>query len=280
MSLNALTTTALRRGILTFFSLTVFALSAHDVVANPMMVNMGTASDFAVLAGSGITVAGAVNTTVITGDIGTYPTPAITGLQNVTLNGVNHAGDAVTQIAKDDLVLAYNDAAMRPADATYAGGFDLVGLTLQPGVYSDASSLFLSGTLTLDAQGNPDAVFIFQAGSTLITASDSKVALIGGAQACHVFWQVGSSATLGTDTDFVGNILALTSITLNTGAEINGRLLARNGAVTLDENIVTRAICDQPNPSVPDGGSTLYYLGAGILPLIGLRRRLATVRCL
>ena len=164
MTLNALTATALRRGILTSLSLTVFALSAPHVAANPMMVNMGTASDFAVLAGSGITVAGAVNTTVITGDIGTYPTTAITGLQNVTLNGVNHAGDAVTQIAKDDLVLAYNDAAMRPADATYAGGFDLVGLTLHPGVYSDASSLFLSGTLTLDAQGDPDAVFIFQAG--------------------------------------------------------------------------------------------------------------------
>lgn len=278
MTSNSFTMIALRRAVLIPLSLSVSALLALHTVATPVAVDLGTASDFAVLAGSGITVAGAVNTTIITGDIGTHPTPSITGLQNVVLNGANHADDAVTQNAKNNLVVAYNDAAIRPADVTYAGGFDLVGLTLFSGVYRDASSLFLSGTLTLDAQGNPDAVFIFQIGSTLITVSDSKVALIGGAQACHVFWQVGSSATLGTDTDFMGNILALTSITLNTGAEIEGRLLARNGAVTLDQNIITLAICDDAGgsggTSVPDGGGTFPYLAAGLLPLICLRKTL------
>ena len=250
-----------------------------DVAAIPMPVNLGTASGFAVLAGSGVTVAGAVNTTTITGDIGTFPTTSITGLGNVVLNGTNHAGDAVTQLAKNDLVLAYNDAAARSANTTYAGGFDLVGLTLASGVYSDTSSLFLSGTLTLDAQGNSDAVWIFQTGSTLITASNSAIDLIGGAQACHVFWQVGSSATLGTNTDFMGNILALESITLNTGAAVDGRVLALNGAVTMDQNSVTRAICNDGSTGgsggqpVPETGSTLLLFGFGTVTMFGLKVR-------
>lgn len=216
--------------------------------ANPVTVGLGTADSFAVLAGSGITITGP---TTITGDIGTYPTPAITGFSNVTLTGTNHAGDAVTQIAKSDLLTAYNDAAGRTVDVTYTGGFDLVGLTLTSGVYNDASSLFLSGTLTLDAQGNPDAVWIFQAGSTLITASDSLVNLINGAMACNVFWQVGSSATLGTNSDFAGTILALTSISLTTGATVEGRALARNGAVTMDTNSFTLPDCSGDSGTAP-----------------------------
>ena len=208
----------------------------HDAAALPSTVNLGTDSSFAVLAGSGITVAGAVNSTTITGDIGSFPTPSITGLQNVVLNGVNQAGDAVTQQGKTDLVTAYNDAAGRSATTSYGPIFDLGGQTLAPGVYHDPSSFGITGTLTLDAHGDPNAVWIFQAGSTLITASDSVVSLIDGAQACHVFWQVGSSATLGTGTDFVGNILALTDITLDTSATVDGRLLAQNGAVTLDSH--------------------------------------------
>jgi hypothetical protein len=251
--------------------------------AIPVMVNLGSTSNFGVLAGAGITVTGP---TTITGDIGTFPTPAITGLGNVTLNGANHAGDAVTEQAKSDLVTAFADAAGRSADVTYGGGFDLVGLTLPSGVYNDGSSLFLPGTLTLDAQGNPDSVWVFQAGSTLVTASNSTIALIGGAQACHVFWEIGSSATLGTGTDFIGNILALTDITLTTGATVDGRVLARNGAVTLDTNTITKPVCSSGGTGggtgetgggggtpVPDGGSTLFLLGSVLAGLFGLGRR-------
>jgi uncharacterized protein YhjY with autotransporter beta-barrel domain len=215
----------------------------QEATAQTATVNLGTAGDFAVLGGAGITVAGAVNTTTITGDIGTFPTTSITGLGNVVLNGVNHAGDTVTQIAQSDLVTAYNDAAGRSASTTFAPAFDLGGLTLVSGVYNDPSSFAITGVLTLDAQGNADAVWIFQAGSTLVTASNSSVSIVNGGQACHVFWQVGSSATLGTNSNFSGNVLALTSITANTGATVIGRLLARNGAVTLDTNTITEAIC-------------------------------------
>jgi len=258
-----------------FLILTVMLLH-QNAAAIPTTVNLGTASSFAVLAGAGITVTGP---TTIRGNIGTFPTTTITGLGNVTLTGVNRGGDGVTQQAKNDLVTAYNDAAGRSANVSYAGGFDLVGLTLVPGVYNDTSSLFLSGTLTLDAQGNPDAVWIFQAGSTLITASGSKVALINGADSCNVFWQVGSSATLGTGSSFMGNILALTSITLTTGAMVDGRVLARNGSVTMDSNTTTDSTCDTDTggggTGVPDAGSTLLLLGAGLAPLVALRRRIA-----
>lgn len=247
------------------------AIAVIDAQAISIPVNLGAAADFAVLAGSGITVTGP---TTITGDIGTSPTPSITGIGNVTLNGVNHGDDAVTAQAKIDLNTAYNDIAGRTYDVTYGGGFDFVGLTLAPGVYNGSSSLFLSGTLTLDAQGDPDAMWIFQAGSSLITASDSTVALIGGAQACHVYWQVGSSATLGTGTEFVGNILALTSITLNSAANVYGRVLAQNGAVTLDNNIVTESICNTSS-AVPDAGSTLFLLGFGLVTLLAFRQRVS-----
>ena len=247
-------------------------LPFHWATANPATVNLGTADGFAVLAGSGITITGP---TTITGDIGTYPTPAITGLGTLTLTGTNHADDAVTQLAKTDLVTAYNDAAGRAYDVSYVGGFDLVGLTLFSGVYNDASSLFLSGTLTLDAQGDPDAVWIFQAGSTLITASSSVVSLINGAMACNVFWKVGSSATLGTNSDFTGTILALTDITLTTGATVDGRVLARNGAVTMDTNTISLPDCsnDSTPAHVPDTGSTVLLLGSALLGLITLGKR-------
>ena len=204
-------------------------------------VNLGTAGNFAVLAGSGITNTGP---TTITGDVGTFPTTTEVGFGTVTLIGTNHGGDAVTQVAKTDLVTAYNDAAGRVPAVVVAG--DLGGQTLVPGVYQSASSLGLTGTLTLDAQGDPNAVFIFQMGSTLTTASGSNVSLINGAQSCNVFWQVGSSATLGTGSTFRGTILALTSITATTGVVVDGRLLARNGAVTLDTNTITRSLCEIP----------------------------------
>jgi outer membrane autotransporter protein len=220
------------------------------------MVDLGTAGSFGVLAGSGITVAGAVQTTTINGDIGTFPTTTITGLGNITLNGVNHAGDAVTQQAKNDLVTAYNSAAGRAPTVVLTPGIDVGGLTLVPGVYKDATSLGLTGALTLNALGNPDAVFIFQIGSTLVTASNSNVILIGGAQACHIIWQVGSSATLGTNSTLKGSVLALTSITLDTGATVEGRLLARDGAVTLDTNTITVPKClTQVVVTVDDSGN-------------------------
>jgi uncharacterized repeat protein (TIGR01451 family) len=204
-------------------------------------VDLGAADDFAVLAGAGITNTGS---TTITGDVGTYPTLTESGFGSIALSGTDHVGDAVTQQAKDDLVLAYDDAAGQGSAIPIIA--DLGGQTLAPGVYSSGSSIGLTGTLTLDGGGDPDAVFIFQAGSTLTTASGSAVNLINGAQACHVFWQVGSSATLGTNSTFKGNILALTSATLTTGVNVEGRVLARNGAVTLDANTITKATCAAP----------------------------------
>jgi len=236
----------------------LIGLSATLRAAAPP-VDLGTAHDFAVLAGAGITFTGA---TTITGDIGSSPTPSITGLENVTLNGVNHGGDAATEQAKTDLSIAYNTAAGLPPGVTYAGGFDLVGLTLTPGVYRSDSSLFLSGTLTLDAQGDSQQYWVFQTGSTFITASSSKVVLIGGAQACNIFWQVGSSATLGTGTDFAGNILADQSITLNTGASVDGSALALFAAVTMDNNKL--AICTVPEPR------TLWFLGSGLVLILAM----------
>ena len=202
-------------------------------------VDLGTAGSFAVLAGSGITNTGP---TTITGDIGTYPTPSETGFSSITLIGTNHVDDAVTQGAKDDLITAYNNAAgQTPVSRVNT---ELGTTTKFAGIYDSADGTFgITGTLTLDAQGDPSAVFIFKTASTLTTASASNVNLINGAQACNVFWQVGSSATLGTNSHFKGNILALTSITLTTGATISGRALARNGAVTLDTNTITASTC-------------------------------------
>jgi hypothetical protein len=212
-------------------------------------VPLGTADSFAVLGGSSVTNTGP---SVISGDLGVSPSPAVSGFPPATVTaGAVHAADAVALQAKGDLVTAYNDAAGRSSTATISA--DLAGSTLTPGVYTSASSLGLSGALTLDARGDPNATFVFQAGSTLIAGPGSRVLLIGRAQACNVFWQVGSSATIGTTSTFAGNIMALTSISLTTGATLNGRALARNGAVTLDTNTITRAACATPTstPSPP-----------------------------
>jgi hypothetical protein len=186
---------------------------------------------------------------VISGDVGVSPGSAVTGFPPGTVNnGTVHAADAVSLQAQTDLTTAYDDAAGRGpvVDKTSQ---DLGGSTLVAGVYNAASAMALTGTVTLDAQGDPNAVFVFQAGSTLITASSSTVALVGGTQACNVFWQVGSSATLGTGTNFVGTVMALTDISMQTGANLTGRVLARNGQVSLDTNTITRADCAAPTPS-------------------------------
>src|SRR6478735_1772767 len=171
-------------------------------------VGLGTATSFAVLAGAAVTNTGP---SMISGDLGVSPGTAVTGFPpGLVSNGTIHSADAVAAQAQADLTTAYNDAARRtPRDAVPP---DLGGLTLLPGVYNRATTMGLTGTVTLNAQGNPNAVFIFQAGSSLITASNSTVALINGASPCNVYWQVGSSATLGTNTTFVGTIMALTSI--------------------------------------------------------------------
>ncbi|MCA1693805.1 MAG: DUF3494 domain-containing protein [Actinobacteria bacterium] len=221
--------------------LAALAWSAPQALAAQPPVGLGTADSFAVLAGSTVTNTGP---STLNGDLGVSPGTAITGFPPGIINGTTHAADAVAGQAKSDLTIAYNDAAGRtPPTAVPA---DLVGLTLTAGVYNNASAIGLSGALTLDAQGDPNAVFVFQAGSTLITAANSSVNLINGAQPCNVYWQIGSSATLGTASAFVGNILALTSITINHAVTVQGRALARNGQVTLDEDSITAAHCAPP----------------------------------
>ena len=223
----------------------VLLVAEPTASAAPAPVELGTAGSFAVLAGSAVTNTGP---SVIDGDLGVSPGSAVTGFPPGIVPGTIHAGDAVAAQAQSDLTIAYNDAAGRACDTNLTGQ-DLGGLTLTPGVYCFSSSAQLTGALTLDAQGDPDAVFIFQIGSTLTTASASTVNLINGAQACNVFWQVGSSATLGTNSTFRGTILALTSITVTTGTTVEGRTLARNGAVTLDNNVITTPMCAPPPPT-------------------------------
>ncbi|MDH2902700.1 MAG: ice-binding family protein [Actinomycetota bacterium] len=202
-------------------------------------VNLATASTYAVMAGSTITNTGP---TVISGDIGLSPGTAITGFPpGLQSSGVTQVSNAPVGIAQSDLTAAYLDAASRTPFSTVSG--DLGGSTLVSGVYQSASSLSLTGTVTLNGGGDPSAVFIFQSASTFTAATGSQVLLENGAQACNVFWQVGSSATLGTSSRFSGSLMALTSITLNTGAQVSGRVLARNGAVTLDGNSITVPTC-------------------------------------
>jgi hypothetical protein len=210
-------------------------------------VGLGTGDGFAVLAGTTVTNTG---DTVVVGDLGVDPGSSVTG--GPAVSGGSHVHDAVSAAAQRDLVTAYDDAAGRSQTAAVSG--DLVGRTLVAGVYRSTSSLGLTGTVTLDAQGDPQAVFVFQIASTLVTGAQSRVAVIGGGQACNVFWQVGSSATLGTGSQFKGSILALTSIAAQTAATVEGRLLARNGAVTLDSNTITRTGCATPGaPSTTAG---------------------------
>ena len=202
-------------------------------------VNLATASSYAVLAGSTITNTGA---SVISGDIGLSPGTAIVGFPpGVQNGGTTQVADAQAGVAQSDLTAAYVDTASRTPFSTVSS--DLGGSTLVPGVYQSSSGLSLTGVLTLNGGGDSNAVFIFQAGSTLITSTGSQVVLENGAQACNVFWQVGSSATLGTTSQFSGSIMALTSVTLNTGASVTGRVLARNGAVTLDGNNIAAPVC-------------------------------------
>ncbi len=218
---------------------------------------MGTAASYGVLAGDSISNTGA---TTIVGDLGLHPGTSVTGSPTVT--GNSNVTNAAALDAKNALRAAYLDADGRTGAIPVAAGA-LGGLILGPGLYADDNapdSLGLTGTLTLDAGGDPSAVWIFQSDSTLITAVGSSVELINGAQACNVFWQVGSSATFNTSTRFAGVVMASSDITVNTNSTVNGRLLAGAqangaGALTLDTNTITNVACAElASAEGADGG--------------------------
>ena len=218
---------------------------------------LGTAESFRVLGASTVTNTGP---TVVNGDLGVKPGTAVTGFPPgiVVPPGKIYAGVAVAQKAQSDVTTAYNALTGQACNVDLTGQ-DLGGLTLTPGVYCFSTSAQLTGALTLNALGDPNAVFIFKIGSTLTTASNSSVIVINGGSTCNVFWQVGSSATLGTSTQFEGNVLALVSITLNTSVRLNGRALARTGAVTLDSNTISLTCAAAPvstNTPVPVSTNT------------------------
>ncbi|RYG34049.1 DUF3494 domain-containing protein [bacterium] len=243
--------------------LPVLALASLQAAASAQVVSLGSASNFAVLAGSAVTNTGI---SVVTGDLGVSSGSAATGFSLGSVLGTIHENNAFTAQARTDMTSAYNDLVALSHD-TNLSGQDLGGMTLTPGVYFFSSSAQLTGNVILDYQNDPSASFVFQIESTLITASNASVSTINGGTGGNVFWQVGSSATLGTGTDFQGNILALTSISLTNNANIlSGRALARNGAVTMDTNQI--AI---PN-AVPEPAS-MAALGIGALAF--LRRRKA-----
>lgn len=247
----------------------VVSLTAQVMAATT--ISLGTAANFAVLAGTSVTN---IPTSVITGDVGLSPASGsnYAGLTQAEVTGTIYAvdgagpGGAVNNpglltTAKNDLTAAYIDAASRTTDQAFvAGDNQLGGQTLTAGVYTfghaTSANITASSPLVLNGQGNPDAVFIFKASSDLVTASGSVVQLINGAQACNVFWQVTSSTTLGTGSTFVGTIMSLTTSTMTTGANLQGRILSRNGAVNLDSNTITRpATCTTNGGGSGSGGS-------------------------
>ena len=253
----------------------LLTLYAADAKAGPTGPDLGAASSFAVLGGTTVTNTGA---TTITGNLGVAPGSAVTGfLPGVVVSGTIHAADALATQAHAAVAAAYMAVSTAPA-GTVLASMDLGGLTLTPGTYTFASSATLTGVLTLDSQGDPNAVFLFQIGSTLTTASGSSVVLANGEKGGNVFFDVGSSATLGTGSVFNGTILAQASITLNTSAVIaSGRAFARDGAVTLDSNtVIVSADTGQGTP-VPEP-ATMALLAAGVVATLAgvrmpLRRR-------
>lgn len=216
--------------------------SAMTSAAGPT-IRPGTTTTYGILAGSAITNTGATTISgTAGGDVGLFPGTAYTGSGSVTISGTEHITDSAASIAQTDLVTAYDDLGV--PSPTILSSPDLAGRTLLTGTYAaTAGTLSNSGNVILDAEGDPTAVFVFQADSTVITSVGSTMTLANGAQACNVYWRVGSSATIGVNSTFIGHVYALTSITANTGASITGQLLARNGAVTLDSNTITNNAC-------------------------------------
>ncbi len=246
MSKTLRLTHARRVGILLASGL---ACAAVPAVASASAVNLGTASPFVVLGASSVTNTGP---SVLNGDLGVASGTSLTGFGlPAVVNGATHDDDAVAAQAQSDVTTAYNVAAGQAVPAgNNLTGQDLGSKTLTAGAYGFSSSAQLTGQLTLDAAGDPNAQFVFEIGSTLTTASASSVRLINGASPCNVYWQIGSSATLGSTTAFEGNLMAHTSITLNNGSTVQGRVLANTGAVTLDNNVIDGSMCG-PSTTTP-----------------------------
>ena len=231
------------------------AVAAVPAAAQAAEINLATTSPFVVLAGSTATNTGP---SVLNGDLGVSPGTALPGFDTAVLNGAVHANDAVAAQAKLDLGTAYDvTAGEGGADMT---DLDLGNRTLTAGNYSYSSSAQLTGPLVLDAQGNPNARFVFNVGSQLTTASASSVLLINGASPCNVYWRVGTSAILGSTTQFKGNLMALASIRLGNAVNVQGRLLARSGEVTLINDVIDGSMCgtssSAPTPTPSPGDTT------------------------
>lgn len=231
-------------------------------------IRPGTTTTYGILAGSTITNTGATTISgTAGGDVGLFPGTSYTGSGSVTSSGTNHITDSAASIAQTDLVTAYNDLGV--PSPTILSSPDLAGRTLLAGTYAaTAGTLANSGNVILDAQGDPTAVFVFQADSTVTTSVGSTMTLANGAQACNVYWRVGSSATIGVNSTFIGHVYALTSITANTGASITGQLLARNGAVTLDSNTITNNVCTAAatTSTATSGATTLAPSATTVAP--------------
>jgi len=240
--------------------------------ASAQAPSLGSAAAFAVLGASTVTNTGA---SAITGDVGVAPGTAITGFPPGIVTGTVHPGDPAATQAQVDVTLAYN-ALTAASCNTFLTGQDLGGMTLGPGVYCFTAAAQLTGTLTLDGLGNAGSVFIFKTGSTLTTAAASAVTLINGATASNVFWQIGSSATLGAANTFRGNVIALASITMGAASSVSGRLIARTAAVTLDTNSIvipatapSTAAWDNFGIGWPGAGGIIPTLTLSALPVLG-----------
>ncbi|MDD5274765.1 MAG: ice-binding family protein [Methylovulum sp.] len=264
---------SLRAAALLMLSIPALALAA--AVAPPL----GGAQSFAVLSGTTVTNTGATH---VTGDLGVSPGSAVTGFPpGIVTGGAIHANDAPAVAAQAASANAYATLAGEACDTSIPDGTDVAGQTLTPGVYCSTGSILIgSGTLTLDAQGNPNAIWVFQMGTTIITSAGGSVNIINSGQACNVFWQVGSSATIGSGSAFQGSIFASTSITLTSGASLLGRALAINGGVTMDTNIVS--VCSLLPPPTPASLLSPSLLELAMFMLValpvlanagGLRRR-------
>lgn len=256
---------------LTLLITLLLSMPIKSFAATPT-INLGNASSFAVLAGEQVTNTG---TTTINGsaggDIGVYPGTALTGQSTMTFSGTIHLADATAGLAKEALSTAYDEAGSRSPVTVIPA--ELGTKTIKPGVYTSETGAFqITGTLTLDGDGDASSVFVFITESTLITASNSKINLIDGARVCNIFYRVGSSATLGTNSTFAGRIMASTSIAANTGATIYGQLLAKTGSVTLDANKISNLVCTsaptEDGGELPDTASNLGLLLVSSLFLV------------